>query len=272
MKTINGALKDLAIKLNEKLGGEPLTDTQVKSVTGYLQQIAGILSDDASNAETLTGVTAIESIADAVENIDIGGGDVVKGLIERSISQQISIPDGTTEIGVYAFNGCISLPGEVVLPESVELIGQYAFSNCEQLTKIEALNADVKTELQGAYAGCVNVTEVPPVTSPYEDTESSTRNAANSTFAGCGKLKRAVITNPTTIDSAFAGCASLEYAYIGSTCRTIKAGSFGGVPVTCVIECGFAEGAIEGFPANGGFAGNPSDVQITYNVPAPSAD
>lgn len=29
-------------------------------------------------------------------------------------------------------------------------------------------------------------------------------------------------------------------------------------------------GAVDGFPANSGFAGNPANLDVTYNVPSPT--
>ena len=42
----------------------------------------------------------------------------------------ISLPDGITYIGTYAFNGCLKVK-EVVIPEGVTAIGNYAFTNCQ---------------------------------------------------------------------------------------------------------------------------------------------
>ena len=69
------------------------------------------------------------------------------------------------------------------------------------------------------------------------------------------------------------GCGTpLQYIYLGSNCTFIDSGAFGGVSINCKVECGFAEGAVSGFPANAGFAGNPADLDITYNVPAPTVE
>ena len=41
------------------------------------------------------------------------------------------IPEGTTEIGDWAFSDCSSLTS-VVIPESIKRIGSFAFSECIQ--------------------------------------------------------------------------------------------------------------------------------------------
>jgi len=50
-----------------------------------------------------------------------------------------AIPDSVTEIGGWAFKGCISLT-EIAIPNSVTEIGRGAFDGCTGLTKIYSLN------------------------------------------------------------------------------------------------------------------------------------
>ena len=47
----------------------------------------------------------------------------------------LTIPDGVTEIGEYAFYNCESLV-EVYIPNSVKVIGQGAFGRCKKIKKI----------------------------------------------------------------------------------------------------------------------------------------
>ena len=48
---------------------------------------------------------------------------------------EVVIPEGTTEIGWYAFEGCSSLKS-VVIPFSVTVIGNSAFKDCTSLTSV----------------------------------------------------------------------------------------------------------------------------------------
>ena len=88
-------------------------------------------------------------------------------------------------------------------------------------------------------------------------------------FSGSTGLKRVVLPKIQFVDG-FGGCQSIEYIYLGSDVRDVTNNAFGGVPITCKVECGFAEGAVSGFPANGGWAGDVAELDITYNVPAPT--
>lgn len=154
---------------------------------------------------------------------------------------------------------------EIVFPDDLEHIAGYCFHGDRNITDI-SYNSNVTIVLNETFAGCSNLVSVPILTLP----ESNTVIGSN-TFGGCDKLKKVIVTNPTIIyGSAFGGCASLEYLYIGPTVTRIESGAFGGVPVTCKVRCGFSEGAISGFPATGGWAGNPNNLDIEYDVPVPT--
>ena len=58
----------------------------------------------------------------------------LSSLISRNITS-ITIPNGVTSIGGYAFNGCSALTN-VTLPNSVTSIGEYAFSTCLNLLSL----------------------------------------------------------------------------------------------------------------------------------------
>lgn len=265
MKTINGALKDLAIKLNEKLGGEPLTDSQVKSVTGYLQQIAGILSDDASNAGTLTGVTALESIADAVENIDIGAGDELAALIDGSITS-ITIPDSVKEIKAHEFRTVFL---EYCDCNNVETIWGEAFAGCgvalpSQGKYLELKMPNVKT----IYGGDSSIATFVNCSAKTLDFPMLTE-VNGFTIAGCTYLESITLPSVTTInETAIARCPNLSSVYIGSDCTTIHSAAFDdiGTATNLVINCGFAEGAVTGAPWGA------TNATINYNVPVPNVE
>ena len=58
---------------------------------------------------------------------------VVKGCDYRAT--KIAIPEGVTEIGVGAFQRCLSL-ADITIPDSVTKIGSAAFAGCQSLADI----------------------------------------------------------------------------------------------------------------------------------------
>ena len=60
---------------------------------------------------------------------------IVNGILidGTTCSGEVTIPDGVTNIGNYAFQNCTSLTS-VTIPKSVTSIGNYAFYGCEKLT------------------------------------------------------------------------------------------------------------------------------------------
>ncbi len=59
----------------------------------------------------------------------------------RDEIQSVSLPDGLTKIGSYAFRDCANLTA-VTIPSSVTFIGASAFLNCGKLTKVVFADAD----------------------------------------------------------------------------------------------------------------------------------
>ena len=55
--------------------------------------------------------------------------------LNGSLVEDLTIPDGVTSIGNYAFDGCSGLTS-VTIPNSITIIGNYAFDGCSGLTKV----------------------------------------------------------------------------------------------------------------------------------------
>lgn len=122
------------------------------------------------------------------EKVQIIGANVFEG---KTGLTKITIGHQVTEIGEYAFDGCINLEEVVFLPvpvaegeeaaaERVTLdIGQYAFNNCKKLTTIE-LPVGTKTIGTYAFSNCI---ALPSINIPDGVTELNDRM-----FSGCDLL------------------------------------------------------------------------------------
>ena len=190
-----------------------------------------------------------------------GGGDPEPVVISRYIQPHkltgtLSINTDLEEISEDQLTG-FTLVTDIKIPDSVKIIGGNGLGG------LGSGNGGVKFDF---IANSLEhaVSRQRELSPGYYITDGS--------VAGAPNIKRLVIPSIKTLgDNAFSGCTGLQYIYLGSNCTAIGRYAFGGCPITCKVECGFAEGAVEGFPANSGFAGNPASLDVTYNVPEPTA-
>ena len=115
--------------------------------------------------------------------------------------KKVTVLNGVTSIGYYAFAGCENLE-TVVLPESVKTIGRYAFAGAVSLVSADL--PDTVTELGShAFFGCSSLTNaVIPV---------GVTRLAPSVFEDCTSLETVVLHDgiKTIGESAFEGCTLL---------------------------------------------------------------
>ena len=176
----------------------------------------------------------------------------------------VKIPDGVTEVGDVAFDGCsrllrVSIPNSVkkighnafedcsaltsvTIPDSVIKIGVNAFKDCVSLTRIIFPQSVTRID-EGAFEGCSSLTSVViprSVTKIDEFTFSrcksltnlripnSVREIGGAAFADCSSLTSVSIPDSVTEidDSAFYGCSSLKNVTIGHSVTRIGPQAF----------------------------------------------
>ena len=130
----------------------------------------------------------------------------------------ITIPEGVTSIGSYAFYYCRSLTS-ITLPEGVTSIGSYAFSGCSSLTAI-TLPEGVTSIGDCAFRDCTNLTSI---TIP-----ESVTSIGYATFSGCYCLTSITIPGGVTSigESAFSQCRSLATITIPEGVTSIEHSAF----------------------------------------------
>lgn len=134
----------------------------------------------------------------------------------------VTLPDGVTSIGNYAFSGCSSLKGLdgsengiITIPSSVTSLGNYSFSSCKSVYKFNInMTGAIGT---GAFSGCSNATT-------FNIGENVT-SVGEYSFSGCTSLEEIVIPeNVKTISlGAFKDCSSLTemtLPFVGETAST----------------------------------------------------
>ena len=156
----------------------------------------------------------------------------------ESLVTDLTIPEGTTEIGSYSFAGYSGV-SKINLPTSLTYISYGSFSDCENLESV-IIDAgrkveDVLTIDTDAFEGCTKLSKV-YVNSLDEWTNiefngetSNPLNGGADLYIGGELLTDLVIPDEwTTMNTyLFYGCKSLEKVTFGKGLKQIAGGSFG---------------------------------------------
>jgi hypothetical protein len=125
---------------------------------------------------------------------------------------KITIPEGVTYIGDYAFAGCSSLKS-IVLPSTLTSVGNYAFYACNALEGID-LPVTVETIGDGAFTDC---TALKTVGFP-----TALKTIGKGAFRKCVALEEVTIKS-TALESigveAFYDCAALKEVLLPSAVK-----------------------------------------------------
>ena len=159
----------------------------------------------------------------------------------------VTIPEGVTEIGGYAFEGCTGLTS-VTIPAGVTKIGGRTFSGCTGLTSV-TIPAGVTEIGSSAFYGCKGLTSV---TIPEGVTE-----IGGYAFSGCTGLTSVTIPEGVTEigEGAFYDCKGLTSVTIPAGVTTIDKSVFKNsrpviiaphIPVAC-FDAANKPGACYGF-------------------------
>ena len=179
---------------------------------------------DSDGTLTISGTGPIESWAapswdemgDRIVAVSIGNGVTSIGAWAFAYCTSltsVTIPDSVTSIGYEAFYKCTSLTS-IVIPDSVTSIDIQAFVDCTSLTSVTIL-AGVTSVGDGAFRGCASLTSV---TIP-----DGVTSIGYETFMYCTSLTS--VTIPDSVTSigkyAFCDCTSLTSVTIPDSVTSI---------------------------------------------------
>ena len=121
---------------------------------------------------------------------------------QRSMITSVTVSDGVTGVGAYAFYGLNRLM-QATLPESVSSIENYVFRGCSNLLSF-TISDNVTSIGNYAFYDCDRLTEM---TIPH-----SVINIGANAFAGCDVLQSVTMLAdvPSIKTSTFAGCKALN--------------------------------------------------------------
>ena len=165
-----------------------------------------------------------------------------------SLTGELAIPNGVTQIGNSAFYDCYNLTGELVIPDSVIYIGNSAFHYCSGLTGELTIGNSVTTIGNYAFYDCSRLTSITipdsvisigdyAFSSEYPEGNNITTVTLGSglTSIGTGAFHYCEFVGITIPDSvttigayAFCECPNLTSIYIPKNVTTIGINPFWG--------------------------------------------
>ena len=141
----------------------------------------------------------------------------------------VTIGDGITSIGDYAFMGCTGMT-ELTLPNSVTSIGRGTFVDCSGLTELTLPSSVTSIGVAAFSSNGLEKITVESGNSRYDSRDncnSIIETETNTLIAGC---KNSIIPNSVTSIgwSAFYGCSGLTELTLPSSVTSIERYAFGG--------------------------------------------
>ncbi|MDE7193448.1 MAG: leucine-rich repeat protein [Oscillospiraceae bacterium] len=142
---------------------------------------------------------------------------VDKSYIDGPPLISITVPDGVTKIGKYAFDGCSNLKS-VSLPDGLVRIGDRAFNFCTSLESITI--PESVTEIGDcAFGSCISLSSI--------NIPSAVKKINPSTFSYCLNLKQLTLPNGLTEIGSYAFCwCGITELIIPDTVTKIGEGAF----------------------------------------------
>ena len=175
-----------------------------------------------------TGNFVIEGTGDMFDYADISE---TPWNAETEYIKTVTVSDGITSVGAYAFAGIAGLK-EIYLPDSLVMIGRNAFDGCSGLSAVVLPDSIEKMGFQ-AFANCTALSDINLPLNWKECVSTSTNNNITSDntghiFEGCTKLTEITVPEGMTGIPAYGFCysESLTDIYLPSTLTVINNHTF----------------------------------------------
>ncbi len=167
--------------------------------------------------DTTTGELVISGTG-TMYNYNVWDNNYAPWYSYRSLIKKITIGNGVTSIGNYAFEDCTSLTS-VTISDSVTDIGDSAFLECTGLTSVTVGNSVTRIG-EMAFVGCSELTSI--------IIGNSVTSIEYSAFSGCTSLTSITIPDSVTsiVDYAFSYCDNLTSITIPDSVTNIGADVF----------------------------------------------
>ena len=150
------------------------------------------------------------------DNVFIG---IKSGITEKKEDLKVvEIPDGVSEIGIFAFADCVNLE-MVTLSDGIKEIEMGAFYNCPNLKDIK-LPERLEVIRNGAFFKCKSLTEI--------DIPNDVRVIEEGAFSECSSLTNVQLPNTITEikEKTFSDCINLKSIYLSDSLKIVGASAF----------------------------------------------
>ena len=181
-------------------------------------------TDKVTNTQTANWVTRFPATGLSITfKKDIGNYACYFSPANATKLTSVTIAEGVTTIGQYAFNGCTGLTGTLTIPASVTTIGDSVFRDCSGLTGTLTIPANVTTIGANTFYGCTGLTSV--------TIGAGVTSIGERAFSSCTGLT-GTLTIPAGVTSigqyAFQNCSGLTGVTIPAGVTTIGNYAFDG--------------------------------------------
>ncbi len=185
-------------------------------VCGAVPPLSGTCGDDLTwSFDKATGTLSITGTG---AMWDYASYNKAPWALYASQIKNVTISEGATSVGSYAFNNCTALES-VEFPASLATIGSVAFNGCSSLTDADLSGTALTSIADSAFYNCTALESV-----AFPDALASIGSTA---FRGCAALESVAFPDAlASIGSmAFNGCSSLTDADLSGTALTSIANS-----------------------------------------------
>ncbi len=162
--------------------------------------------------------------------------------LNGALITNLTIPDGVTKVGDYAFEHCYSITS-VTIPEGCTTIGEYAFNNCRNITTASLPNS-LTTIGSFAFASCAQMHTGIPAGVSY---------IGERAFNGAPLTSNIVVNQGVIGERAFNACGSVMDLTIGAGVTYIGSNAFNEMGGLRNIHYGSTQANWNTLAANSGY-------------------